>query len=89
MNYKEFIEYCDSDNDFIISLAKNPAKSMYDSVFIRYRSNEYGISYPISAFNEFSKVKSFCEERKKELIQEYKKGTTRVGHLMLVKDGDK
>ena len=85
MDYKEFIEYCDSDNDFIISLSKNPVNSMYDSVFIRYIENQYGISYPINAFNEFTKVREFCEERKKDLIEKYHRSNTKLGHLMLVK----
>lgn len=89
MNYKEFIEYADSDQDFIVSIVKNPATSMYDSIFIRYKENEHGLTYPINAFNEFSSVKNFCEERKKELVSEYKKANTRIGHLMLVKsDGE-
>ena len=88
MNYQEFIQYSDSDNDFIISLARNPMTSMYDSVFIRYKNNEYGISYPIKAFSEFQAVANFCEERKRELVQEYKRQTTKIGSLMLVKNED-
>lgn len=86
MNYKDFIEYCDSDKDFIISLSKNPVNSMFDSIFIRYVENEHGVSYPVNVFNEFSKVKQFCEERKKELIDTYHRTNTKLGHLMLVKD---
>lgn len=85
MNYKDFIEYCDSDKDFIISLTKNPATSMFDSVFIRYKENEHGLVYPINAFNEFTKVRKFCEERKKELVESYHRNNTKLGHLMLVK----
>ena len=86
MNYKDFIEYCDSDKDFIISLSKNPVNSMFDSIFIRYVENEHGVSYPVNVFNEFSKVKQFCEERKKELVESYHRSNTKLGHLMLVKD---
>jgi hypothetical protein len=88
MTYREFIEYSDSDKEFIIHLSKNPVTSMYDSVFIRYKGNEYGMSYPISAFSEFKAIASFCEERKKELIHLYKRQNTKIGSLMLAKNKD-
>lgn len=88
MTYKEFIEYCDSDRDFVIKIEQNPRTSMYDHIFIRYRGNEHGLTYPISTFNEFSKIRLFCEERKKELIDLYKRTNTKIGHLMLVKAND-
>lgn len=88
MTYKEFIEYCDSDNEFVIKIEQNPRTGLYDHVFIRYKGNEHGLNYPISIFSDFSKIRLFCEERKKELVDLYKRANTKIGHLMLVKTNE-